>query len=84
VIDGVTIRDSLTYLEKLSHPNAMHLPEDYHLGEFIKTINQKGFLEELRRAEHNDKIGKWLSAALDDIKVCDEMKADIRAWMGDK
>lgn len=25
-------------------------------------------------------VGSWLSAALDDPKVCDEMKADIRAW----
>ena len=27
------------------------------------------------------RIGGWLSAALDDQKVCDLMKADIRAWM---
>lgn len=27
------------------------------------------------------KLGAWMSAALDDPKVCDEMKADIRAWM---
>jgi hypothetical protein len=26
-------------------------------------------------------VGKWLSAALDDPKVCDEMKEDIRLWM---
>jgi hypothetical protein len=26
-------------------------------------------------------IGKWLSAALDDHKVCEEMKEDIRDWM---
>lgn len=25
-------------------------------------------------------VGSWLSAALDDPKVCDEMKADIREW----
>ena len=25
-------------------------------------------------------VGKWLSAALDDPDVCDEMKADIEAW----
>lgn len=25
-------------------------------------------------------IGRWLSAALDDPQVCEEMKADIRAW----
>lgn len=26
-------------------------------------------------------VGRWLSAALDDPQVCDEMKADILAWM---
>lgn len=26
------------------------------------------------------KLGAWLSAALDDPKVCDAMKADIREW----
>lgn len=25
-------------------------------------------------------MGKWMSAALEDPNVCDEMKADIRAW----
>ena len=28
-----------------------------------------------------DKIGMWLSAALDDPKVCKKMKDDIRDWM---
>ena len=27
------------------------------------------------------KVGPWLSAALEDRKVCEEMKADIRSWM---
>lgn len=27
-----------------------------------------------------ERIGRWLSAALDDPNVCDEMKADINAW----
>ena len=26
------------------------------------------------------RLGSWMSAALDDPKVCDEMKADIREW----
>jgi hypothetical protein len=26
------------------------------------------------------KLGFWLFAALDDPDVCEEMKADIRAW----
>lgn len=28
----------------------------------------------------NDKLGPWMSAALEDEAVCGEMKADIRAW----
>jgi hypothetical protein len=27
-----------------------------------------------------DELGKWMSAALDDPKVCAEMKADIQSW----
>lgn len=39
----------------------------------------------LLRAEHravmaNVRLGRWLSAALDDQSVCEEMKADIREW----
>ena len=26
------------------------------------------------------RLGKWMSAALDDPNVCDEMKSDIREW----
>lgn len=32
-------------------------------------------------ADTTYRVGRWLSAALDDPQVCDEMKADIRAWM---
>lgn len=32
--------------------------------------------------ETSDRLGAWLSAALDDPKVCDAMKADIEAWFG--
>jgi len=32
------------------------------------------------RNEADDRIGKWLSAALEDPQVCEEMKADIRFW----
>ena len=28
----------------------------------------------------NDRLGKWMSAALDDPGVCAEMKDDITAW----
>lgn len=33
-----------------------------------------------RLKEAADPIGGWLSAALDDEKVCEEMKRDIRSW----
>ena len=36
-------------------------------------------LEKVRKS--NDRIGMWLSAALDDPNVCDDMKNDIREWM---
>lgn len=28
----------------------------------------------------NERVGAWLSAALDDPAVCEAMKEDIRAW----
>ena len=31
-------------------------------------------------AKASDKLGAWMSAALEDDKVCDEMKVDIREW----
>lgn len=37
--------------------------------------------KEARVKEANLAVGKWLSAALDDPKVCTEMKADIQFWM---
>jgi hypothetical protein len=35
----------------------------------------------LRKASEN--LGKWMAAALDDPKVCTEMKADINAWFAE-
>ena len=37
-------------------------------------------LEKQRLQDGNARVGKWLSAALDDPDVCAEMKADIREW----
>lgn len=28
----------------------------------------------------NERLGRWMSAALDDPRVCAEMKADIHNW----
>lgn len=30
--------------------------------------------------EASDKLGAWMSAALEDDNVCEEMKMDIRNW----
>jgi len=43
-----------------------------------RDAGNKGYTKE------DDGIGKWLSAALDDPKVCAEFKADIRAWFDSK
>ena len=40
----------------------------------------KGATEIERLKSANDKIGAWLSAALDDPQVCTEMKMDIHEW----
>lgn len=37
-------------------------------------------LEKHRLQDGNSRLGSWMSAALDDPLVCDEMKSDIRAW----
>jgi len=37
-------------------------------------------IHERKMTEADDKIGFWLSAALEDDKVCKEMKEDIRSW----
>lgn len=36
--------------------------------------------ESYRRGTAIDRLGPWLSAALDDSATCAEMKADIEAW----
>lgn len=55
----------------MTHDNAM-----------VETVAEN---ERLKFADHravmaNVRLGKWMSAALDDPNVCEEMKADIREW----
>lgn len=54
-----------------------------HMGGHLETELQeadklRAEIAKLRAA--NDRLGKWMSAALDDPGVCTEMKADITAW----
>jgi len=34
----------------------------------------------LKQTHANERIGSWLSAALEDPSVCEEMKEDVRYW----
>ena len=63
-----------------------------HSGPFIPERTIKAFDELARRLEDaqqkiaaqeakNNYVGRWLSAALNDPAVCEEMKDDIRLWM---
>ena len=42
----------------------------------------KAALEIDRLRENNKKLASWMSAALDDPQVCQEMKSDIHDWFG--
>ena len=42
----------------------------------------KAALEIDRLKENNKKLASWMSAALDDPQVCQEMKSDIHDWFG--
>ena len=50
------------------------------LVEILNTLAVGHALKKHRLQDANKRIAKWLSAALDDPQVCEEMKADIRAW----
>jgi hypothetical protein len=52
---------------------------DYSASTYIEKAQR--LLASMRPAETQvSPVAKWLSAALEDPSVCDEMKADIRAW----
>ena len=42
------------------------------------------YLKKVPLTKEDEAVGRWLSAALDDPKTCDEMKADINRWMDSK
>jgi len=59
------------------------LPTIDHLTQALEEANERAAA--LMYAEHrsvmaNVRLGRWLSAALDDPNVCDAMKADIKEW----
>ena len=55
-------------------------PVQRQLGDTFNALAVGHALEKQRLQDGNERIGKWLSAALDDPSVCSEMKADIRTW----
>lgn len=55
--------------------------DDAHIATLLyaKVVErQMADIAKLRAA--NERLGSWMSAALDDPGVCAEMKADIAAW----
>jgi hypothetical protein len=57
---------------KPNHIN--HVPCGCQLGTLNIKHNKRDWTPE------DDRMGWWLSAALEDPKVCEKMKADIKAW----
>lgn len=53
--------------------------ENARLSLALKQLD-KGAAEIERLKGANDKIGSWLSAALEDQQVCEEMKIAVREW----
>ena len=50
-------------------------------AEFIES-HVRSYLKRVRKlTPADDALGSWMSAALEDPKVCDEMKRDIKTWM---
>lgn len=47
--------------------------EQRDLDDFVLKLEHESLMASAR-------LGRWMSAALDDPKVCDEMKDDIRRW----
>lgn len=46
----------------------------------VSPINPNPIPYKMEHRSPADRLGAWLSAALDDPNVCDEMKGDIREW----
>lgn len=65
-------------LEQVRPPNKEKSFNKTKLAALDEVEELKTKIIELRSVD--DRIGFWLSAALDDPNVCEEMKADIRAW----
>lgn len=57
-----------------------HEPADYELEPFAFGDSIAWHKPAHRAVVASVKLGAWMSAALDDPQVCDEMKADIREW----
>ena len=54
-----------------------------HLKKLVETFNALAVghaLEKHNLQDGNALIGKWLSAAMDDPSVCQDMKDDIATW----
>ena len=73
---GSVVRDKLPTREEISEL----FPDDPNFGE-ISRCYLEGDTRLTALVEASDRLGRWMSAALDDDSVCDEMKADINGWL---
>jgi hypothetical protein len=81
-------------LDEIEHSRKADAMEEtlalYQLRGFAQTRLELalGDLDTLRAALSaepvDDRIGKWLSAALEDSSTCAEMRADIEAWFASR
>ena len=79
---GLQDRKNIKKLQLTIEVNCTPIIETLEYAEDFTVLAQKFYkVRPVELTEVEEKIGSWLSAALDDDSVCDEMKADIRAWM---
>jgi len=53
---------------------------DKELAKIFNALAVGHALEKHQLQDGNERIGRWMSAALEDPQVCEEMKTDVRAW----
>jgi hypothetical protein len=93
ILNSAIEKEKLEVLNDISNP----LPESYEYLQ-IENARLRSEIDSYQRlfalnkeypiikgfTKEDDGIGKWLSAALDDPKVCEEFKNDILDWFNSK
>jgi hypothetical protein len=77
---GLSKADSKGIKMTLSDDEYLEMSADKELIKVFNALAVGHALEKHRLQDGNASLGKWMSAALEDPLVCEEMKSDIRAW----